>query len=205
MIYKCLSNFEQSIVSRHLERCCIIFIIFCKWSVTSDEVIRQWTRPIFVQTIATHNMVWETGSGGLLRFFIGYAKEPTQNSTRLNLRGSAEWLRVPTRSCQYHTFGYAYIAPVPFLISLHVKNKGNSYATRTSCSQEWYIRFLDCSYRYLYSIITLYYIIWYYIHIIYIFNIPYRDIQECAECSACSVVDCSTVEVVVQPWTKVGL
>ncbi len=136
-------------------------------------------------------MVWETGSG-LLRF-IGYAKEPTQNSTRLNLRGSAEWLRVRTRPCNYHTFGYAYIAPVPFLISfLHVKQKGSSHATRTYRSQEWYIRFLDCSYRYLYSIITLYYIL-------YIFYIPYRYIQECAACSACSVVDCSRVEVVVQP------
>ena len=45
-----------------------------------------------IQSERKTNYIRETGSG-LRRFFIGYLKDPTRNSTRLNITSFAEWLR----------------------------------------------------------------------------------------------------------------
>ena len=85
-------------------------LVFCpSWSHLLSSP--SWSHFPFMTFSAQHiqserktNYIRETGSG-LRRFFIGYVKEPTRNSTRLNITGFAEWLHVHTRPCKDHTLG----------------------------------------------------------------------------------------------------
>ena len=85
-------------------------LVFCpSWSHLLPSP--SWSHFPFMTFSAQHiqserktNYIRETGSG-LRRFVISYVKEPTRNSTRLNITGFAEWLHVPTRPCKDHTLG----------------------------------------------------------------------------------------------------